>query len=287
MTAAATAPRATTARTSELRVALMVAWRELLVFRRNPLRLLVTLVQPLAILFILGTGLDATSQAIGGMRYSTYVFPGVVAMSVIMPAFFTAGSVVHDREFGFLRGMLAAPVRRSSIVLGKCLGGTAVAVLHAAVVVGCAPLVDVPLSPATVVALLGLAALLALALVAIGLVLASRATQFQIYMSRVNLVALPMLLASGALFPPNGLPAWLMTITYLDPVAYAVDPMRRAVFPSLDFSTPVAQQVWVVPPELRLAWGDWILPPWAHVAVLSAVALVAILLAVRRIDWNR
>lgn len=268
----------------ELRTVAMVWRRELLTFRRNPVRMLVTLVQPLAFLLILGTGLDAATQAVGGLDYRTYIFPGVVAMAVIMPSFFAAGSVVYDREFGFLREMLAAPVSRASIVAGKCLGGATIAMLHGAVVVAAAGLVGVPYTPRIVLGLLALAALLGLVLVSVGLALAARAPQFQSYMSQVNLVAVPMLLASGALFPISGLPDWLAVLTRLNPLAYVVDPMRRVVFPELDFSQPVAQQVWLIPSELRVTWGDYVVPVWLELALLATLGLAAMLLAVRRFD---
>lgn len=272
---------------AEARTVAMVWQRELLVFRRNPTRLLVTLVQPLAILFILGTGLEVATQAIGGLDYRTFVFPGAVAIAVVMPAFFTAGSIVQDREFGFLREMLVAPVHRSSIVLGKCLGGATVATLHGAVVVAAAGLVEVAYTPRVVLGLLGIAALLGFVLVAVGLALAARAPQFQTYMSRVNLVALPMLLASGALFPLSGLPTWLAVLTRVNPLSYAVDPMRRVVFPVLDFSEPVAQHVWLAPPELRVTWGDWIVPAWLELGLLVALGAAAFAVATVRLTQDR
>ena len=269
----------------ELRTMLMVAHRELLTFRRNPARMIVTLVQPVAFLFILGSGLQAASQAVGGLDYRSYIFPGVVAMAVIMPSFFAAGSVVYDREFGFLREMLAAPVARWSIVLGKCLGGATIAALHGAVVVACAGLVDVPYTPRVVLGLVGLAWLLGFTVVAVGLVLASRSRQFQNYMSTVNLFALPMILASGALFPLSGLPDWLGVVTRLDPMAYVVDPMRRIVFPTLDFSTPVAESVWLIPSEPRVTWGDtFVVPAWAELLLLGVIAATALFVAIRRFD---
>lgn len=273
--------------TGQMRVVGMVWHRELLVFRRNPTRLLVTLVQPLAILAILGTGLDVATQAIGGLSYRTYVFPGAVAMAVIMPAFFAAGSVVYDREFGFLRMMLAAPARRSSIVLGKCLGGATIAALHGAVVVAAAGFAEISYSARMVAGLVAIAALLGFVLVALGLVIAARAVQFQVYMSRINLIALPMLLASGALFPLSGLPGWLTVLTRLNPVAYAVDPMRRIVFPTLDFGDPVGQQVWLVPPEMRVTWGDWPVPAWLEVTLLAALGGVAFIVATLRMSTRR
>jgi len=269
----------------ELRTVGMVALRELLTFRRNPARMLVTLVQPIAFLLILGAGLDAAAQAVGGLDYRAYIYPGVIAMAVIMPAFFAAGSVVYDREFGFLREMLAAPVHRWSIVLGKCLGGATIAALHGAVVVTCAPIVDVPVDVRSVLGLLGLAWLLGFTLVAFGLTIAARARQFQNYMSTVNLFALPMILASGALFPLSGLPDWLGVVTRLDPLAYIVDPMRRIVFPHLNFSNAIAQNTYLVPSEARVTWGDdTIVPLWAELLIIVGIAALSLLTAIRRFD---
>ena len=269
----------------ELRTVGMVALRELLTFRRNPARMLVTLVQPIAFLLILGAGLDAAAQAVGGLDYRAYIYPGVIAMAVIMPAFFAAGSVVYDREFGFLREMLAAPVHRWSIVLGKCLGGATIAALHGAVVVACAPIVDVPIDVRGVVGLLALAWLLGFTLVAFGLTIAARARQFQNYMSTVNLFALPMILASGALFPLSGLPDWLGVVTRLDPLAYIVDPMRRIVFPHLNFSNAIAQNTYLVPSEARVTWGDdTIVPLWAELLIIAGIAALSLLTAIRRFD---
>ena len=283
-----------------VRIIAMVALRELLVFRRNPVRLLVTLVQPIAFLFILGTGLDVAHQTVGGLDYRTYVYPGIVTMAVVMPSFFVAGSIVYDREFGFLREMLVAPVPRLAIVVGKCVGGALVAMLHAAVVIvlapivdvpwtttmvlACAPLVDVPWSFALAAGLLGLAAFLGFCLTAAGVVLATFARQFQSYMSGVNLVALPMILASGALFPLTGLPDWLGVVTRLNPLSYAADPMRRIVFPLLDFSTPVMQNTYIAPSEMRVTWGDWIVPAWLELGLLAALAAILVGVAARRLD---
>ena len=262
----------------------MVALRELLVFRRNPVRLLVTLVQPIAFLFILGTGLDVAHQTVGGLDYRTYVYPGIVTMAVVMPSFFVAGSIVYDREFGFLREMLVAPVPRLAIVVGKCVGGALVAMLHAAVVIVLAPIVDVPWTTTMVLALLALAAFLGFCLTAAGVVLATFARQFQSYMSGVNLVALPMILASGALFPLTGLPDWLGVVTRLNPLSYAADPMRRIVFPLLDFSTPVMQNTYIAPSEMRVTWGDWIVPAWLELGLLAALAAILVGVAARRLD---
>ncbi|MCW2922962.1 MAG: type transporter [Thermoleophilia bacterium] len=269
---------------AELRAGAMVWRRELLAYRRSPVRLLVTLALPVVFLFVQGTGLQAAAQAVGGVDYRSYIYPGIVALAIIMPSFLGAGSVVYDREFGFLREMLAAPARRSTILLGKAAGAATVATLHGALLVALAGLVDAPYDAHLVLGLLGLCLLTSFTLVAIGLLVATFVTQFQAYMAIVNLLALPMLLASGAMFPLSGLPTWLAVVTRLDPLAYAVDPMRRIVFARLDFSEPTAQQVWLVPSEPRVTWGTQVVPAWSEVAILALLAIGALAWAIRRFE---
>src|SRR5436190_4062871 len=104
--------------------AIQVVWkRDVMSFWRNKTRMIVTFVQPLLFLFVLGTGLSSlTAGSTGDLDFRAFVFPGVIAMTALMPSFFAAGSIVYDREYGFLREMLVAPVRRSTIVIGKALG---------------------------------------------------------------------------------------------------------------------------------------------------------------------
>src|SRR5450756_86901 len=126
--------------------------------------------------------------------------------------------------------MLVAPVRRDALVLGKCLGGATVATMQGAIVLALAGLVHVPYSPVLLLTLLGVMALSAFALTALGIVLASRMQRVESFGVVVQFFVMPMFLLSGALFPLTGLPTWLQVLTRLDPLTYAVDPMRRAVF---------------------------------------------------------
>src|ERR1700749_550794 len=109
---------------SELRAIKIVWRRELIRYRSDRLRMVTTLVQPLLFLFVLGSGLQQLSAAsTHGVNLKTFIYPGILCISVMFTAMFSAASILWDREFGFLREMMVAPVRRSSIVLGKCLGG--------------------------------------------------------------------------------------------------------------------------------------------------------------------
>src|SRR5262249_8534469 len=131
---------------SDLRAVSIVWRRELIRFRRDRLRAVTSLIQPLLFLLVLGTGLSSLAQGSlpPGVSFKAFTFPGVVAMSVLFPAIFSAASIVWDREFGFLREMLVAPVSRSAIVIGKILGGATIATFQGVIVLALAGLADVP-----------------------------------------------------------------------------------------------------------------------------------------------
>ena len=223
----------------ELRAVKIVWLRELIRFRKDRLGMVTALVQPLLFLFALGTGLGAT----------TFIYPGILCMTVMFTAIFNAASIVWDREFGFLREMMVAPVKRSSIVVGKTLGGATVASLQGLILIVLMPLVDVPFSVPVVLGVFGLMLLLALSMTAFGLMLAMRIKQMQSFMRLLQMIVMPMFFISGALFPVAGLPAWLAILNRVDPITYAVDPMRRLI---LDDVAAVTWFGWGVPVALEV-----------------------------------
>src|SRR5580704_377903 len=147
----------TRSRTSEFRAVKIVWQRELIRFFSDRLRMATSLVQPFLFLFVLGSGLSRlTSAGTGGLNLRTFLYPGILAMAVMFTAIFSAASIVWDREFGFLREMLVAPVRRSSIVIGKCLGGATVASFQGVIVIAIAGLVGVPYNALMIIEILAL-----------------------------------------------------------------------------------------------------------------------------------
>jgi ABC-2 type transport system permease protein len=256
----------------DLRAVKIVWQRELIRFSRDRMRIVTALLQPLLFLFVLGGGLSRLASAgTHGVDLRTFVYPGALAMAVMFTAIFSAASIVWDREFGFLREMLVAPVRRGSIVIGKCLGGASVAGFQGLIVIALAGLVQVPYSPALLLELVGLMVLLAFALTAFGVMAAARVTQMQSFMALTQMLVMPMFFISGALFPVAGLPAWLAFLNRVDPLTYAVDPMRRAVFSHLDIS-PAARHA-LAP---GVTWFGWRVPGLIEagvVALLGAVML--------------
>jgi ABC-2 type transport system permease protein len=210
----------------------IVWYRDVLRYRRDRARLVSSLGQPLLFLVVFGSGLTASLGAgltaqLGNVSYVRFLFPGIVAMAVLFTAVFSAISIVWDREFGFLREVLVAPVSRAAVVTGKALGGSTVAMFQGAILLILAPILGVSLNPLLVLQLLGLMFLTAFALTSMGILIAARLQSLEAFQMIMNFLIMPMFFLSGAFFPLRGLPAWMSVITRLDPVAYGVDPMRR------------------------------------------------------------
>ena len=199
------APRATARATvparslrGDLRAVKVVWQRELIRFARDRMRIVVALLQPLLFLFVLGTGLSSMiPSGPGTVGLRTFLFPGVLSMAVMFTALFSAASVVWDREFGFLREMLVAPVRRGAIVLGKCLGGASVATLQGVLMLAFAGAVGVPYSPSLLLTLIAEMAILAFALTALGVMVAARIRSIQSFMALNQMIVMPMFFLSG------------------------------------------------------------------------------------------
>ncbi|HSO96816.1 MAG TPA: ABC transporter permease [Acidimicrobiia bacterium] len=248
----------------------MVWIRDLIRLKRTPTRIVTGIAQPLLFLFVLGAGLQHLigTQRAGGVDYQQYLFPGILAMSVMTSALFSAIAIVWDREFGFMREMLVAPVSRASLVFGKALGGGSVAVVQGVILVVVAPLVGVDLTVGRFFAMLGFLLLLAFALTAFGIVIASRMQRMESFQMVMALVLQPMLFLSGAIFPLVALPKWLGVVTRLNPATYGIDAIRRVLLPHI---APLTIFSWTVP-----LWADALFTLTFGVLMLSlAVRLFA------------
>jgi ABC-2 type transport system permease protein len=253
----------------DLRAVKIVWHRELIRFFQDRPRIISALVQPVLFLFVLGTGLSRlASGGTGGLNLRTFLFPGVLAMSTMFTALFSAGSIVWDREFGFLREMLVAPVRRSAIVLGKCLGGATVATFQGMVILALAGTVGVPYSPLLILTLVFELLLLSFTLTALGVMVAARMKNIQTFFAMIQVFLLPMFFLSGALYPLSNLPTWLKVLTRIDPITYAVDPMRRAVFAHLHLSAFVHHTL-----DPGVTWGGWHVTTPVELAIVVALGL--------------
>ena len=267
----------------DLRAVSIVWRRELIRFRTDRLRAITALVQPFLFLFILGTGL---SNLAGGslphtasFDFKTFIYPGVLAMSVLFTAIFSAASIVWDREFGFLREILVAPVSRAAIVIGKCLGGATIATFQGVIFLCLAWFAHVPYNPVLILSLIGLLLLLSFTLTAFGVMMAARIKQFQAFMALTQMLVLPLFFLSGALYPLTGLPGWLTVLTRLDPLTYVVGPMRHLVFGHLDLPPQVAT---VINTHLArsITWDGWVVPLWLSLGIVAVMGLVMMSVAI-------
>jgi ABC-2 type transport system permease protein len=263
---------------SEARAVRVVWWRDLVRWSGDRVRIVTALIQPLLFLFVLAPGLQTLSAAsTDGVELTTFMFPGVLCMAMWFSAMISAAGLVMDRELGFLREMLVAPVRRSSIVLGKCLGGMTIAATQGLILLALAGLVHVPYAPLLLLRIFGLQLLIAFAVTALGLMVATSVQQAPTFNSVMQALVFPVIFLSGAMYPVSGLPSWLRAVNRLNPLTYAVDPMRRLVFDHLDIS-PAARH--------RLApgvtWWGWQVPSLVEVGMVLALGLAMLAVAIAR-----
>ncbi len=261
---------------SEVR-ALRVVWRrDLIRFADDPRMILTWLLQPLLFLFVLGPGLQSLSAgSTDGVDLTTFMFPGILCMALVYSAIFSAASLVWDRELGFMREMMVAPVSRWSIVAGKCLGGTTIAGTQGVIVLALAGVVHVPYDPILLFGILGLELLIAFTVTAFGVMVATGIKRAQTFTSVVQLFVFPMIFLSGALYPVSGLPTWLRVLNRSNPLTYAVDPMRRLVFEHLDISDAARRRL-----APGVTWWGWRVPSLVEVGIVLALGLAMLAVAI-------
>jgi ABC-2 type transport system permease protein len=263
---------------SEARAVKTVWRRDLIRFVGNRAQVMTWLIQPLLFLFVLGSGLQSLSAAsTGGVDLKTFIFPGVLCVAVLFTAMVSAASLVWDRELGFLKEMLVAPVSRTSIVVGKCLGGATIAASQGVIVLALAGLVEVPYDPGLLLGAFGLLVLLAFTVTAFGVLVAVTIKQAQSFTWVMQMVVFPMFFLSGALYPVAGLPAWLEVLNRINPLTYAVDPMRHLVFSHLDVSETARRTL-----DPGVTWWGWHLPPAFEAGMVLLLGLAMIGVAIWR-----
>lgn len=203
--------------------------REMLHIWRDKLRLVGTLVQPMLFLLIMGNGLSpAIGTMAGGLDFKKFVFPGIIGMSIMFSSVFFGITVVWDREFGFLKEILAAPVRRYVIVLGKVLAGASISTIQGIIVLMLVPwLAEVSLSLAMVLKLIPLFFLLAIVTSSIGTIMGAVINSIQAFQVVILVLVMPLYFLSGAFFPLKNLPTWMEVLSKIDPLTYGVDPIRQ------------------------------------------------------------
>jgi len=239
--------------------AIYIMWlREVKRFARSKSRIVGSLGQPILFLIALGYGLGPVFAKAGQGNYLEFIAPGIIGMSIIFSAIFNGMQVIWDRQFGFLKETMVAPVSRLSIMFGRTIGGATVAsaqgvlVLVLAVVAGFRPVSLAGVVPALVVMLL-----VALLFSALGIMVASLLKDMQGFQLIMNFLVMPLFFLSGALFPLNNVPAALLTVARLDPLSYGVDALRYFLIGTATFPLMLDIGVLVGVTAIFLALGSY------------------------------
>lgn len=208
----------------------VITLREFKRFFRQKGRLVVTAARPLIWLFIVGSGFTMLIDT-DEVEYIQFILPGIVGMTILFSSIFSTISVVWDREFGFLREMLVSPVSRVTIVFGKLLSGTTLSVFQGAALLLIAPFLGLGVGVLDFLAMFALMALVALAITALGLFVASFLASLEGFNVIMNFIVLPMFFLSGALYPVGSLPPYIKVFAYVNPLCYGVDSFKHVLLP--------------------------------------------------------
>ena len=208
--------------------------RELVRFLRQPTRLVGSLAQPLLFWLFMGSGFSFSFNAFSTeITYLQYFYPGIVLMLLLFAAIFSTITLIEDRTAGFLQGVLVAPISRLSMVLGKLLGGTFIALIQACIFLFFAPFAGIELALGRAINLLFLFFLIGLGFTGLGFIIAWVVDSTAGYHAIMSVVLIPLWLLSGALFPPEDSAAWLHWVIAFNPVSYGMTAIRYAFYEPL------------------------------------------------------
>jgi ABC-2 type transport system permease protein len=217
--------------------------REFKVFLREKSRLIASTFTPLLWLFVIGSGIGS---AIGldttDLDYQTFIFPGIIAMSIIFTSVFYGSYIIWDRKFDFLKSVMVAPVSRGTVFVGKTLGGMTTSLAQAVILLAVGATIGIPLTAVSVGQAVAVILLMSFGLTSLGLALGSYMYSLEGFQMIVSFVVFPLFFLSGALFPLDNLPDWLGVLTTIDPATYGVNALRGMMLgvgsadPLLDFA---------------------------------------------------
>ena len=241
--------------------AVYVLWlREMKRYFRAKSRIFGSLAVPVFFLAFLGLGFNrmAVPAVPENGGYFAFLVPGILGMSLLFQSMFAGMSVLWDREFGFLKEIMVAPVSRTSIVLGRIAGGTTTSLIQAGLIL----LISIPLgfrirSLAVLVPVLVLMILISAAFIGLGLVFASWIKDMQGYGLVMNFVVFPLFFLSGALYPLENLPSWLRMLSYIDPLTYGVAGLRGLLLGGPIRDTALNMGVMAIAALTMIAAGAW------------------------------
>jgi ABC-2 type transport system permease protein len=212
-----------------LRPIYVICLREFIKFFREKSRLLGTLARPLLWLFVVGNGMSSLIKPQAGFSYLQFIFPGMIGMTILFSSIFSSISIVWDREFGFMKEMLVAPISRLSIVVGKAISGTFISVAQAVIILVLIPFLGIHLSVMQFLEVVAVSILVSFCITSLGILIAARLTSFDGFNIIMNFLVMPMLFLSGAMYPVTAMPALLRQLTMFNPLTYGIDAFKHVL----------------------------------------------------------
>jgi ABC-2 type transport system permease protein len=250
-----------------LKVIYVIWLREIKISFRERSRIFGMIGQPLLYLLIVGQGISSSVQLNGappGIDYMRFIYPGIIGMSVLFTSIYSAISIVWDREFGFLKEVLVAPVPRWGVAVGKIFGGSTVAMIQSFFIVVLAPVAGIPMTALLILQVLVLAFLISIAVTSLGVAIAAQMESMQGFQMLMNLLVMPLYFLSGAMFPVRLAPSWMQGLMIANPMTYGVDALRNLVFSGAPSLREAAAKAGLI---------NWGLAHDVHLSLAAALAL--------------
>ncbi len=207
----------------------VICMREFMKFFREKSRLLGTLARPVLWLFVVGNGMSSLIRPHVGFSYLQFIFPGMIGMTILFSSIFSSISIVWDREFGFMKEMLVAPISRTSIVVGKALSGTLISVAQAVIIMILIPFLGIHVTVLQFIEIVAAALLASFCITSLGILIAARLTSFDGFNIIMNFLVMPMLFLSGAMYPVTAMPPALRHLTLVNPLTYGIDSFKHVL----------------------------------------------------------
>ena len=228
----------------------VICLREFIKFFRERSRLLGTLARPVLWLFVVGNGMGSLIKPQTGFSYLQFIFPGMIGMTILFSSIFSSISIVWDREFGFMKEMLVAPISRLSIVIGKAISGTFISVAQAVIILVLIPFLGIQITFTQFVEVVAVSVLVSFCITSLGILIAARLTSFDWFNIIMNFLVMPMLFLSGAMYPVTSMPSALRYLTLVNPLTYGIDAFKHILLrngaPPLGPEFPLGLDIGVV-----------------------------------------
>ena len=210
----------------------VIVAREFKKFIREKSRLISTIARPLVWLFLVGGGMSRLIPAGKSVSYIQFIFPGILGMTILFSSIFSSISIIWDKEFGFMKEILVAPISRFSVVVGKATSGMILSTIQVVIILAFFPFLGLKIGFVEIVGIILVSAVLSFAISSLGIVLASFYDSYESFSVIMNFIVMPMFFLSGAMYPVKLMPPLLKAFTRINPLTYGIDAIKHLTFPS-------------------------------------------------------